>query len=207
MHELPGDRLEILEQWNDTVLQPSDSMLEAFREIGATPPDLYGNGSDRVLIPCAVKTRSGQEFDPAYISFQRLPPIEMEIPRPKLLSEIAEVGPSKFALSAEMRIATTEAHEQRMGFAPTYIAAPDGTQFCLNWTTDFFIHPQYVARQMQLATQALNLRGEAKFADSDSARIQWFIGDWRDELVRLRLPTRNVQSQLPITLIAVARMG
>jgi hypothetical protein len=203
MWNIPTVREELVDRWDREVLSPAEGELTALRRIGATPPDIYGNNSDRVLVPCRVLTKSSEVCDPAVVSLQAIPPLETWPKNVRLIDEIATIDASQYALSAEVRLATADADELRMGFAPTYVEARDGQQFCLNWTQHFFIHPQWRASDIRLLDEPHRYRKDAKSYTSEIQAV-YFVGDLKEEHIALRLRSLRPNRKLPIKLISTA---
>lgn len=137
MSIVPAERLAYLKEWNNKVLKFTDEELVQLKSIGATPPDLYGNGSGVISIPCEVTDKKGNNHKKAVIRFQSGPPIDDWQENWYFADEIASFKPSEFCLSQEVRVASSQADEVRMGFAPTRVKDKKGKQYLLNWTTEF----------------------------------------------------------------------
>lgn len=144
MTHVESNRLPLVLDWNREASSLPAAMSDVVRRIGPTPPDVYGNGSEHRVTPCAVTTHSGEHFDKALICIQRDPPVENGL-RFRLGSEIAEITESPFALPRLVREASSRAHEIRMGFSPTLIEMPDGRRFVMSGLTHFFVAPGYDA--------------------------------------------------------------
>lgn len=144
MTHVESKRLPLVLDWSREAIALPAAMSGLVQQIGPTPPDVYGNGSERRVTPCAVTTHSGERFDKAVICVQRHAPVEGGL-RFRLGSEIAEITESPFALHRLVREASSRAHEVRMGFSPTLIEMPDGRRFVMNGTTHFFVAPGYAA--------------------------------------------------------------
>ncbi len=138
MNFVPMERLPIIERWNEQPIVLPTEFTECLAVIGATPPDIYGNRSQFQETPCAVTTIDGQEIDMAVISIQRHAPFE-EWRKYDFATEIASVSLSPYALSLAVRVASSKAHEVRMGFAPTLVETGDGEVVTLNGTQNFFV--------------------------------------------------------------------
>ncbi|WP_425995656.1 hypothetical protein [Caulobacter sp. DWR1-3-2b1] len=167
------DRLQVVQVWNNAPL-PLPLHIEVKADaIRRTPPDLYGNGRQYGCTPCGVIIKGGEKLDLAYICVQRDAPVE-DWRTTRLASEVLDIYPSPHALPIEVRIATAQAEEVRMGYAPTLIEMPDGKQFILNWTQSFLILPGYVASEARV------VRGRpdpgATFVESPE-KITYFVAD------------------------------
>lgn len=180
-----------VEAWENEILEPTTQQLEVLRAIGATPPDLYTNGSGHIVFPCRVRLKSGKELDFCLVRFQKLPPLQSNIYGAPylLLNEVAEIFPSDFALSREVRYATTRAEEIRMSFAPTIVMGPDNRKYYLNWTNDFIDFENWKGKDVRLSGddgyQAMNI-GAGPLGSGKNA-ITYIIGDWKDDYLKLRI--------------------
>ncbi len=119
MHSVPMERLKLIEEWNAKPIILSAEHTHILKEIGATPPDVYGNGRQYAQTPCKVITKSDEVFSFAIISQQQHAPFE-EYRKYRLASEIQDIQASPFALALEVRLATTQAEEIRNGFASNH---------------------------------------------------------------------------------------
>ncbi|WP_201280791.1 hypothetical protein [Paenibacillus lutrae] len=184
----------LVERWNAGSYQLPDAIWESLRRIGAIPPALSGNGHGHAEVPCQVKTVRGEIFDMAYVSFQNRPPIDLwqDGRRIRFCDEIKEVSPSVYTLPADVRLATSQAQEIRMGYAPTTIQSADGRLFQLNWANDFFVSDLYRGEDFKLA----NLTGDWEQADMagvPSELITYFVADWRPDMASVYLKPQPVQ--------------
>ncbi len=151
MTQVEPGRLPLVLDWNrKPIVLPAD-VMEVVQHIGPTPPDVYGNGSERRVTPCEVTTRSGEIIETAMVCIQLDAPIDAQR-RCRLGSEIAEVRESRFALPRSVREASSRAEEMRMGFSPTLIEMPDGRRFVLNGMTSFMAVNGYAASDARVAT-------------------------------------------------------
>jgi hypothetical protein len=177
-HTIAEGRLPLVLEWTERPLQLNDVEIAALRSIGRASARLYGGGLSCHKTPCAVMTALGERIDRAIISQQQHPPIE-EWRRYRLASEITEIYPSPCALPFEVRKATANAQEVRMGFAPTIIVFPNGRKFTLNGTANFFEMPGCDATQIAVT-------GESYWPDrppvyQQPADVTYFVADWDGE--------------------------
>lgn len=142
---MTDSRLDFVLAWNAAPISLPPRLAAMVDEIGPTPPDIYGNGRERRVTPCAVQTNSGEVFERAMICVQPDAPVE-DWMQARLGSEIAEIRPSQDALPLEVRRASSRAHEMRMGFYPSLIEMPDKRRFVLNGMTSFMVVDGYDAR-------------------------------------------------------------
>lgn len=175
MNFIPQDRMGIIENWNNQPIAFSQEHLSELRDIGRTPPDIYGNGSQFDQTPCSVTTVSGEQIDLAVVSFQRHAPFE-EWRHYRLASEIAQIRPSPYALPLSLRIASSNADEMRMGFAPTCIQAPDGRRLLLNWTQHFLVEAGFDAKTMTLGQWSFDYKNMPRVCNGPQ-NVVYFVAD------------------------------
>lgn len=150
MTQVEPGRLPLVLDWNrKPIVLPAD-VMEVLQHIGPTPPDVYGNGSERRVTPCEVTTQSGEIIETAMVCIQLDAPVEAQR-RCRLGSEIAAVRESRFALPRAVREASSRAEEMRMGFSPTLIEMPDGSRFVMNGMTSFMAVQGYAASDARVA--------------------------------------------------------
>lgn len=150
MTHVNDGRIELVLAWDSAPIALPPDLLQVVQQIGPTPPDLYGNGRERRVTPCAVETSSGDRFERAMICVQADAPVEDHM-QFRLGSEIVSIHESAFALPAEVRRASSLAPEMRMGFSPILIEMPDGRRFVMNGMTSFMLVDGYAAKDAQVA--------------------------------------------------------
>jgi hypothetical protein len=210
MSVIPRDRLPLLQEWNGRDLILPAELLAVAQEIGATPPDIYGNGSEYVQVPCDVTTKAGERITMALLSFQGSPPIEQSSHTIRFADEIASLRPSEFALTREVRLATSQATEQLNGFAPTHVKAPDGRFFVLNWTVDLFFEGGVKGSDLVIAHERIHEWPPIV----SSKKVTTFFADRFPGVERLRLGTghgldsgaERPPQRPPIRWLAVKRL-
>lgn len=143
-------RLPLVLEWDRQPITLPEEMGARLEEIGHTPPDVYGNGSGQRVTPCKVITIAGEEVDPAMVCIQLDAPVQ-EYMETRLGSEISSISNSSFALPLDVRLASSRAHETRMGFSPSLIEMADGKRFVLNGRTSFMAESSYDAAQARIA--------------------------------------------------------
>lgn len=144
MTHVHSTRLPLVLEWDQQQITLAKEVEVQLEQIGPTPPDVYGNWSDKRMTPCKIFTTDGEEVDPAMVCVQLDAPVQ-DYMKTRLGSEIARVSNSSFALPLDVRLASSRAHEIRMGFSPTLIEMPDGKRFVLNGMTSFMDEPGYDA--------------------------------------------------------------
>lgn len=149
MTHVEPDRLDLVLEWDREAINLAEHLTVVIRQIGPTPPDVYGNGRERRVTPCAVETTSGELFENALVCVQLDAPVQHYM-QFKLGSEIARISESPFALPLSVREASSRAEEMRMGFYPTLIEMPDERRFVLNGMTSFMVVQGYDAREARI---------------------------------------------------------
>lgn len=167
------ERLPLVLQWGKQPIVLPARLAKVLDEISSTPPDIYGNGSNQRITPCTIETKSGECFQFAIVCIQQDAPVfdEWNI---RLASEIVEISPSPFALPRDVRMASAQAEENRMGYSPSLIEMPDGRQFILNGRTNFMNEPAYKAADARIAR---HLRGNSTPSLVSTPDITYFIAD------------------------------
>lgn len=176
MTHVQPERLPLVLDWNRMVIAIPSSASIVVDRIGATPPDIYGNGRDWRNTPCEVITRAGERFETAMICVQRDAPVQDYI-HFRLGSEIAEVRESPFALPYVVREASSRAEEIRMGFSPTLIEMPDGKRLVMNGMTSFMANSGYVASDARVVNLGVFIESPPPDFVKAPSDIFYFIVD------------------------------
>ena len=151
MTHVENERLDLVLAWDREPIGVPPDIVAIAEKIGPTPPDVYGNGHERRVTPCAITTVSGTTFETALICVQLDAPVQAHM-QFRLGSEIASIRESPFALPAEVRRASSRAEEMRMGFSPTLIEMLDGRRFVMNGMTSFMVVDGYDASEARVVT-------------------------------------------------------
>lgn len=172
---VPRERMELIWKWNSQEIILPPEQADVLRGIGATPPDLYGNGSQYCELPCAVTTKDGTLHETALISVQKHAPFE-EWRTYQLAGDIAKIEPSRFALSRAVREATANAGEIRMSFAPTLVDLPDGRLAVINGVEHFFVEEGVKAADIRVSSKPLNMNRLPPMGGG-AAKVVHFVAD------------------------------
>lgn len=175
MTHVSSDRLPLVLDWNRAPISLSEEVAAVLADIGATPPDIYGNGIERRVTPCSITTQSCEVVDPAMICVQLDAPVQ-DYMQFRLGHEVSSVQPSPHSLPLDVRLETSRAHEMRMGFSPTLIELPDGKKFVLNGMTSFLVEPGYKANEAKL-TMGSYFKEEVPPTFTTTPAITYFIVD------------------------------
>jgi hypothetical protein len=178
MHRVTPERNELLFAWSDCELAPSDSDISCFSEIGATGPDLYGNGRGEIKIPCSIKTSSGDSHERALVLITKMPPITDWRKSTALGNVVTVIANSDFALPLNVRLATLNACEIRMGYAPTRVQAYRGRYFILNWSASFFSYKPFRGSNISLCPVSFKETSDIPVVSEDVGRITYVYYDW-----------------------------
>lgn len=145
MTHVEDSRLNLVLSWNAEPISLPGHLVSIVDQIEPTPPDVYGNGIERRVTPCAVRSKSGEVIENAMVCVQPDAPVESWM-QFRLGSEIADIRPSANALPLAVRRASSRAGEMRMGFYPSLIEMPDERRFVLNGMASFMVVEGYDAR-------------------------------------------------------------
>ena len=182
-------RVPLILKWSEQEIVLSETILAKLDAIGRTPPDIFGNGCQYSETPCGVQTILGESIDLAVVSFQQHAPFE-SWRESRLGSEIADVYESPYALPLDVRIATSQADELRMGFAPTTVEVPDGRQFTLNWRPNFWARSDCRASDVKLSRQPVDWANLPEGVPTPT-NIAYFVADTIDCNSRCRARPEN----------------
>lgn len=174
MQRTPKDRLDLILAWNEREVRMSRNNIFILKNIGQTHADIYGNGNQYEEFPCRVITNKGEQTNLAIISFQKHPPFE-ENRTYRLASEIIQVMESPCALPLDVRHASTQAQELRMGFSPLIIEST-GQCYTLNGTTNFFSKRDVETKEITVSKKKVSLHELPPIA-SEPANITYFVAD------------------------------
>jgi hypothetical protein len=196
MTYVDAERLELVLAWDRASITLSPDVSSKLEEIGPTPPDVYGNGAERRVTPCAVETSSGEVFELAMICVQPDAPVQAHL-NFRLGSDIARVTESSFTLPLDVRRASSQAHEMRMGFYPSLIQMPDGRKFVINGMTSFLSVDGYSAKDARTASGSyFQEQPPPSFVETPKT-IVYFIVDGEPGWVREEPATQVDQPSKP----------
>lgn len=162
-----------------------ENLINTLGQIGATPPDSYGNGRNSVDIPCEVTTIDGTVYPKAMVSFLNVPQISKGLSF--YANIIDKVRPSRYAVTEEVRQSYWHLSEARMGFFPTPVKKINNhyKTFTLNGRVSFFDADNVTGEQLELLkTHDLSAKVIQTEEDED---IVYFYATWIDGVDCLRL--------------------
>jgi hypothetical protein len=137
MQSIPDLCRDRVERWDSRSLRADEVQLRTLSEIGATPPDLYGNGGGSIEVPCRAILADGRTIDPALAVFSMTPPIQDERENIVWIDEVETFGPTALALPLDVRVGCGQVDEIAMGHSPCEVQGA-GQRFTLNGRTHFF---------------------------------------------------------------------
>jgi hypothetical protein len=177
MHRVTRDKTELLFEWADGHEVPTNHVVSQFKEIGPTGPDRWGNGRGEIKIPCSIATKSGASNQRAIAVITKMPPISYDRKSALLGNQVTTVARSDFALPLDVRLATLNATETSMGFAPTCVQA-NGQFFILSGPSVFFEYGWLKGRDISLCPiPPLPIR-DFPIVGNDNSGITYVYYDW-----------------------------
>lgn len=185
---VPAAHADRVARWDAQPHRPSDATRAILREIGASPAERLGFGARTVGVPCRAVLATGEARDPALVWFCRHPPVEPFQTRVAWIEDVREVGPSRFALPKDVRVAAALAPEVRMSFRPLPVLAADGRELTLDGPEDFLDAPGVDPSRVRVgrAGRSDDVRGPV--VTMPWSRVTFVVADWTPEAEALRLP-------------------
>jgi hypothetical protein len=180
MYFVPAEKAELVERWDKEPLRLSTHQIQILSDIGGTEADKYGNGKGEIKIPCAIQDALGKLHDPTLIVITKMPPIQEWRRQIMLGGPDVSIQPSDFALPLSVRLATLNADELRMGFAPTLVRSSDDQRFLLNWSTQVFSYRHLKGQDISLPEESFDWHQSQEFPiiDENLERVTFLYYDW-----------------------------
>ncbi len=175
---VPPDREDLLFEWDSAQLKLTPEQIQVFETVGGTGPDQYGNGRERIEIPCAVELDNGTLFDPAVLWVTKKPPIIEDLPKVALWQGVKSVRPTDYALPLKVRARTLHAEEVRMGFAPTMVSSRGRHKLVLNGSPCLISHRGIKGKDLRLLRLHFGWGGLVPLAESPDIETVHFFADW-----------------------------
>jgi hypothetical protein len=186
---VPKEKETLLTEWSSSPLYLTPELWAKAKAIGATPAHVFSGDKYFAEVPCRVVTREGETLDKCLLTFKTAPPLENYQSKVRFLKDVADILPSDFALPASIRAATSRSQQEKTGRAPTRVTSPEGREFCLNWTVNFFDTKGFRGKDARLATQKLKPKGgRIRVINEPIDDITFFIGDWSEKTRELFVP-------------------
>lgn len=188
MDRVSSSRRELLEEWDVGRFVPTDAAVETMRAIGATGCDAYGNGRGEWRVPCAVTWTDGTVSDPCVIVISKRPPLYEWRARVALLENVSAIAPSLYALPREVRVATYNASEVRMGFSPTLAEQDDGSLMVLNGPEDVLACGRLIGSDVRLAAPGTKYQLDMPIVLGNPEQTTFVYCDWFPSCKELAIP-------------------
>lgn len=179
------DQEQRVQVWSSRPLRPSTKMLRVLRTIGGTPP----NGAHEALgvsIPCKCVMKNGEVVDFCLIDFGHDPSLTYK--RVRFVDEVESIQVSQHALPPDVRVASYDASEISMSFAPTLLVAPNGQKFIVNWATAFFDAEGVKGEELRLGREPIDRNHLPPVYSNNLDKITVILCDWESRDAELRLP-------------------
>ncbi len=181
---IPRDRAALVAEWGSGPISLPVHLWEKAKVIGATAAHSVSGEKEFAEIPCEVHTRQGERIDKCLLTFKTAPPLASYQIRVRLMKDVVDIFPSRFALPKEVRTASGFSNPAPMGRAATWVESADGKRFCLNWVVNFFDRSKYQGEEIRLMKKnKVTPKGRNIWVEEPTKKITFFIGDW-DEKVR-----------------------
>ena len=130
--------LELGRKWEIQELLPDRRQFDVLKQIGGLPSPDDSFDPRNVEFPAKVILNCGEEVDFCIVCFSKLPPFfYLSVKRVILFEDIKEIRPSEFALSYDLRIASTKTKEIMMSFYPFMVKTNAGEFITYNGETQF----------------------------------------------------------------------
>jgi hypothetical protein len=177
MHSVPADKVELLWQWDRLSLVPTSTQIESLAKIGATGFDGY----DELRIPCTIRRTQDEFHDPVLVIVTKLPPIERWQKRVMLGNQNDVIAASDLALLLSVRIATRNADEINMGFAPTLVKSSDDQYFVLSGPKQIISHGPLKGKDLSLADRPFRRGDNFPIIDEQIDQMTFWYFDWHED--------------------------
>jgi hypothetical protein len=155
--------------------------------IGATPPHSRARQTRYAEVPCRVQTREGEWIEKCLLTFLSAPPLEDYYEKARLITDIADIEPSSYALPVPVRAATTRSQPDEKGQALTLVETSAGKRLYLNWNVNFVDRKNMKGQDFHLVESFSKSQGKKKQGKLAVIRepfetLTYFIGDWSEEI-------------------------
>lgn len=171
--------MPLVEEWNAAPVMLDEAMRAILKEIGASPTHPTPRNRET---PCAVTTVANEHFSCAILRQQNYAPCWVSGKKWRLATEIAELGPSPFALPLDVRTSTFHAPEIQKNYNPTLIEMPDGQFFSGEGPEVFMVHPAYDATTARIADRQELPPGKTADYIPLPEEIVYFVADFWEPL-------------------------
>ena len=177
----------LMEAWSSGEVLLSKDLFQKALTIGATPPHLHARQKRYAEVPCRVQIRQGEWVDKCLLVFSSDPPLEDYYENARLVSDIADIEPSPFALSPSLRLAASRSEPDEKGQALTRVETLEGKHLGLNWIVNFVDRKGTQGQGLRLTgspPKSSNKKKSGKSAvlSEPIDSITFFIGDWSEKI-------------------------
>lgn len=173
LNRIPKEYESLVDYWNENKINISESNCQTLREIGG----VAHNSMDGISFPCCVVETNGNVVEPSIVVISKSPPCNwLETDLIKWTSEIKEIRTSPFALSREIRVASNEKREERMGFAPVSVQDNSGKHFTLGNASEWFNSEGVLGKDLKLSERPGKWRNIVNSQEPQA----YYFADWFD---------------------------
>ncbi len=133
MFRVPEKNLQAVLNWSENQNRPSKKQIATLRKIRGQKIK-HVDGLRSLAFPCRVILNTLEELDFCVVSLQNFAPFHygfFHYQKIISFSQVKEIFPSDFALSAEIRNFSLKAPELDRDFFPTVILSPQGQEYTL----------------------------------------------------------------------------
>jgi hypothetical protein len=185
MHSVPSDKVELLWQWDRMSLSFTSTQIEVLSKIGATGSDGYRDGKGEIRVPCTIRRVQDEFYDPALVIVTKLPPIQRWQKRVLIGNKTDVIAQSELALPLSLRIATHNATEISMGFAPTLVKSSDNQYFVLSGPKQIISYGQLKGKDLSLSAKRFRRGDNFPILEEDIDQITFCYYDWYQDCHKL----------------------
>ncbi len=183
------DQEQRVREWGSRRLRPSSELSEVLKTIGGVPTK-EAHEALGVSIPCKCVMKDGEIVDFGLVEFGRDPGLRCK--RVRFIDEIASIQASRYALPPDVRIASYNASEISMSFAPTLVVGPHDQKFVLNWATAFFDAEGVKGEELRLGREPIDRHHLPPVYSNDWNKIVAILCDCESGDSELRLSERQL---------------
>jgi hypothetical protein len=192
MERIPPERTALLWEWDAGPIALTAQHLQILEQIGATEADHYGNGRGVLKVPCAIRAKSNEVFDPCLLQITKRPPIAQWQKHVRLGTMGEEIFSSNYALPLEVRLAALQAEELRMGFSPTVVESKDGRTFVLNGSANICSYGSVQGKDLILSHKPFSFSDATPILTENIVQMVYMYFDWYAGCERLIRTTASL---------------
>lgn len=139
--------IDLYQSWKSRDVVPSLQQTEQLRGIGGIS-DYY---NEVLYFPCETVDGNNVRYEKCIILISKVPCAKW--PKQELVSLLAPdvvIRPSKYALPIEIRLASMNAPDKAMGYAPICVVSQDGIEYTISAQMHFFRHKNTYGPSLRL---------------------------------------------------------